>query len=131
VEVYIQNFFTSINNSDSLTATQSILKYRITNVFKADIEFDLWKFTLGYSAEYNSYINRIDAEFETFLPGFADYRELNDKGIWRMDARLAFRISKASQVTFIAKNFMNEFYSVRPGIMEAPRNFTIQYTLKI
>jgi len=131
VEVFIQNFFTSINNSDSLTETQSILKYRITNVFKADIEFDLWKFTLGYSAEYNSYINRIDAEFETFLPGFADYRELNDKGIWRMDARLGFRISKASQVTFIAKNFLNEFYSVRPGIMEAPRNFTIQYTLKI
>ncbi|TNF31893.1 MAG: TonB-dependent receptor [Bacteroidetes bacterium] len=131
VQVYIQNFFTSISNSDSLTATESILKYRITNVFKADIEFDLWKFTVGYSCEYNSYINRIDAEFETFLPGFSDYRQLNDKGIWRMDARLMFNISKHSQVGLIAKNFLNEFYSVRPGIMEAPRSFTLQYSLKI
>jgi iron complex outermembrane receptor protein len=131
VEVFIQNFFHSITNSDSLTESSSILKYRITNVFKGDIEFDLWKFTLGYTAEYNSYMNRIDAEFETFLPGFSEYRELNDQGIWRMDARLLFKISKASSVGFIAKNFLNEFYSVRPGIMEAPRSFTLQYTLKI
>jgi len=48
-----------------------------------------------------------------------------------MDARLLFNISKRSTVGFIAKNFLNEFYSVRPGIMEAPRNFTLQYTLKI
>ena len=131
VEVFIQNFFHSINNSDSLTESSSILKYRITNVFKGDIEFDFWKFTLGYSAEYNSYMNRIDAEFETFLPGFSEYRELNNRGIWRMDARLLFKISKSSSVGFIAKNFLNEFYSVRPGIMEAPRSFTLQYTLKI
>lgn len=131
VQVFIQNFFQSINNSDSLTETSSILKYRITNVFKADIEMDLWKFTLGYSAEYNSYINRIDGEFETFLPGFSEYRELNNTGIWRMDARLIFRISKRSTVGLIAKNFLNEFYSLRPGIMEAPRSFTLQYTLKL
>jgi len=131
VQVFIQNFFNSINNSDSLTGTSSILKYRITNTFKADIEMDLWKFTLGYAVEYNSYMNRIDAEFEVFLPGFSDYRALNTKGVWRMDARLLFNISKRSTVGFIAKNFLNEFYSVRPGIMEAPRNFTLQYTLKI
>ena len=131
VEVFIQNFFTSINNSDSLTESASILKYRITNVFKADVELDFWKFTLGYAVEYNSFINRIDAEFETFLPGFSDYRELNDKGIWKMDARLMFRISKRSSVSFIAKNFLNEFYSVRPGIMEAPRSLSIQYKLKL
>ncbi len=131
VEVYIQNFFQSINNADSLTETASILKYRITNVFKADIEMDLWKFTLGYSAVYNSYINRIDAEFETFLPGFSEYRELHNKGVWAMDARLFFRINKRSSVGLIAKNFLNEFYSLRPGIMEAPRSFTLQYKLKI
>jgi len=131
VEVYIQNFFQSINNSDSLTATESILKYRTANLFKADIEFDLWKFTLGFAAEYNSYIDRIDGEFETFLPGFSSYRELHNTGIWRLDGRLAFNISKKSKVSFIAKNFLNEFYSVRPGIMEAPRSFTLQYTLKM
>jgi iron complex outermembrane receptor protein len=131
VEVFIQNFFQSINNSDSLTESASILKYRITSVFKADIELDFWKFTVGYSAEYNSYINRIDAEFETFLPGFSEYRELNNSGVWKMDARLMFRISKRSSVSFITKNFLNEFYSLRPGVMEAPRSFSLQYKLKI
>lgn len=131
VGVYIQNFFQSINNSDSLTATQSILKYRITHLFKADIEMDLWKFMVGFTAEYNSFIERIDNEFEVFLPGFAEYRDVNNKGIWRMDARVAYRISKRSSVSFIAKNFLNEFYSVRPGIMEAPRSFTLQYKLSI
>ena len=129
--VYMQNFFQSINNSDSLTETSSILKYRIANVFKADIEVDLWKFTVGYTAEYNSYMQRIDTEFETFLPGFAQYRELHPTGVWRMDARLLFSISKRSTVGFIAKNFLNEFYSIRPGIMEAPRSFTLQYKLTI
>ncbi|MGB1317700.1 MAG: hypothetical protein ACPG5W_05815, partial [Flavobacteriales bacterium] len=129
--VYMQNFFQSIGNSDSLTTSQSILKYRITNLFKADIELDFWKFTVGYSAEYNSYMNRIDPEFETFLPGFAEYRELHTSGVWKMDARLMFRISKSSSVALIAKNFLNEFYSVRPGIMEAPRSFSLQYKLKI
>jgi outer membrane cobalamin receptor len=131
VDVYIQNFFQSIRNSDSLTESQSILKYRITNVFKADIEMDLWKFTLGYSVVYNSYINRIDGEFETFLPGFSEYRELNNAGVWKMDARFMFRISKRSSVSLLAKNFLNEFYSLRPGIMEAPRSFALQYKLKI
>ncbi|MCF8276139.1 MAG: TonB-dependent receptor [Flavobacteriales bacterium] len=131
VEVYLQNFFSSIRHSDSLTATSSILKYRITNVFKADVEMDLWKFTVGYTVAYNSYMNRIDSEFETFLPGFTEYRALNKKGVWAMDARLLFRISKRSTAGFIVKNFLNEFYSLRPGIMEAPRSFTLQYTLKI
>ena len=131
VEVFIQNFFTSIGNSDSLTESSSILKYRITNVFKADIEMDFWKFTLGYSVTYNSYMNRIDAEFETFLPGFSEYRELNNAGIWKMDARFMFNISKRSSVSLVANNFLNEFYSLRPGVMEAPRSFALQYKLKI
>lgn len=129
--VYMQNFFQSIADAESLKAEESILKYRITHNFKADIEMDLWKFTLGYAVEYNSYMSRIDAPFEQLLPGFSEYRELHKKGVWRMDARLMFNISKRSSAGLIAKNFLNEFYSVRPGIMEAPRNFTLQYTLKI
>lgn len=128
--IYMQNLFTSISNPDSLSDL-SILKYRIANVFKADIELDLWKFTLGYTVEYTSYMDRIDASFESLLPGFSDYRQLHNGGVWRMDARLGVKIGKNSTVAFIAKNFLNEFYSVRPGVMEPPRNFTIQYNLKI
>ena len=128
--IYMQNLFTSISNPDSLSSL-SILKYRIANVFKADIELDLWKFTLGYTVEYTSYMDRIDASFETLLPGFTEYRELHNKGIWRMDARLGANIGKNQSVAIIVKNMLNEFYSVRPGVMEPPRSFTIQYKLKI
>lgn len=128
--IYMQNLFTSISNPDSLSDL-SILKYRIANVFKADIEFDVWKFTAGYTVEYTSYMDRIDAEFEALLPGFSEYRQLHNKGIWRMDARLFANIGSKHSVGFIVKNFLNEFYSVRPGVMEPPRNFTIQYKLKI
>lgn len=128
--IYMQNLFTSISSPDSLSEL-SILKYRIANVFKGDIEFDVWKFTIGYTVEYTSYMDRIDASFESLLPGFSEYRQLNTKGIWRMDARLGIAIAKNHTVSFLCKNFLNEFYSVRPGIMEPPRNFTIQYKLNI
>lgn len=130
VNVYMQNLFTSISNPDSLSS-QSILKYRIANVFKADLEFDLWKFTVGVSGEYNSFMDRIDAEFETLLPGISDYRELNDKGIWRVEGRVYYRISKQHSVGIVGRNLTNEFFSLRPGIMEAPRNFMIQYKMNI
>lgn len=130
VNVFIQNLFYSISNSDSLEAS-SILKYRIANVFKGDLEFDIWKFTLGFNTEFTSFMDRIDAEFESLLPGFSEYRELNDRGVWRFDARAYFNISPRSSVGLIAKNISNEFYSIRPGIMEAPRSFSVQYKLKI
>lgn len=130
VNVFIQNLFHSISNSDSLDPN-SILKYRIANVFKGDVEFDLWKFTIGMNVEYTSFMDRIDAEFESLLPGFSEYRELNDKGVWRFDARVYFNISPKSSVGLVAKNISNEFYSVRPGVMEAPRSFALQYKLKI
>ncbi len=128
--VYMQNLFTSISNPDSLES-QSILRYRIANVFKSDIEFDLSRFTIGFSAEYNSFMDRIDAEFESLLPGISDYRELNNRGIWRIDARLYYRFDKRHSVGFVGRNLTNEFFSLRPGIMEAPRSFTIQYKLNI
>ncbi len=127
--IYMQNLFTSFSRPDSVSEL-SILKYRSVNVFKADIEVDHRKFTLGFTAEYTSYIDRIDAAF-VLLPGFSEYRKLHNQGVWRLDARLAFRVSKSSSVSFVAKNFLNEFYAVRPGIMEAPRSFTLQYRLRI
>jgi outer membrane cobalamin receptor len=96
VNVYMQNLFTSISNPDSLQQ-QSILKYRIANVFKADLEFDLWKFTVGINAEYNSFMDRIDAEFESLLPGISDYRKLNDSGVWRLDGEYSTASESAQQ----------------------------------
>ena len=48
-----------------------------------------------------------------------------------MDARLMYHISEKSTINLIAKNFTNQEYSLRPGQMEAPRLFTLQYKLNI
>lgn len=131
VDVYLQNFFQSMGSIDSLNGQGSILKYRLRNVARGDIEFDIGKFTLGYTCTYNSIMDRIDGVFLLAIPGVAEYRELNDKGLVIMDARLAYNISEKSTVNLVVKNFTNEEYSLRPGLMEAPRSFTLQYRFKI
>ncbi|MCG3167277.1 MAG: Vitamin B12 transporter BtuB [Bacteroidia bacterium] len=130
LNVYLENFFQSMGAGvDSLNANGSILKYRSRNVARADIEFDLGKFTIGYAITYNSFMDRIDGVFQLAIPGVEEYRKLNNKGVAIMDARLAYRISEKSTVNLIVKNFTNEEYSMRPGSMEAPRLFTLQYKL--
>ena len=59
--------------------------------------------------------------------GVRDYRERNPNGEWVFDGRLRFIVSEKSNVTFVVKNLFNNEYTTRPGILEAPRNFTIQY----
>lgn len=129
VNIYLQNLLTSFTEVDSLINTESILKYRLRNVARFDMEFDVWKFTLGGSINYNGFMERIDAVFD-IIPGIAKFRELNDKGVTLYDARIAFKLNDNSTLNFIAKNIENFEYSARPGTLEAPRNFTLQYKFK-
>jgi hypothetical protein len=46
-----------------------------------------------------------------------------------MDARLMYHMTEKSTVNLVVKNFTNEEFSMRPGQMEAPRLFTLQYKL--
>lgn len=131
VDVYLQNFFQSMGNIDSLNGQGSVLKYRLRNVARGDIEFDLGKFTPGLTLTYNSIMDRVDGVFLLAIPGVDEYRKLNNKGIITLDARLAYRISEKSTINFVVKNLTNEEFSLRPGLMDAPRSFTLQYRLKI
>ena len=82
---YLQNFFQSMGTigSDSLNAHSSILKYRLRNVARGDIEFDLGKFTIGYAVTYNSFMDRIDGVFQLAIPGVEEYRRLHNNEIGR------------------------------------------------
>jgi iron complex outermembrane receptor protein len=130
--------FQSGSFPDTLTSMEDttqylnrFLKYRLRNVFKCDMEFDLGRFTIGGAVAYNSYMERIDGYFNLINSGIAHYRKLNERGIWTLDLRLTFRVTKRSSFTVVGKNVTNEFYSLRPGVMEAPRSFTVQYRLNI
>lgn len=126
VNIYLQNLFQSFSEVDSLLDQQSILKYRLRNVARFDAEFDVRRFTIGGSVNYTGFMERIDEIFD-LIPGVTEFRTINNKGIVVFDARLAYKFNDNSTVNVIAKNIENREYSLRPGLLESPRSFTIQY----
>ena len=111
---------------DLFPETYQYISYRNKHSFKADIEATIGFVALGFSSNYTSYMINIPLTNNAIL-GVRDYRERNPNGEWVFDARLRFIVSEKSDVTFVIKNLFNNEYTTRPGILEAPRNFTIQY----
>lgn len=126
VNIYLQNLFQSFSEVDSLINQNSILKYRLRNVARFDAEFDIKRFTIGGSVNYNGFMERIDEIFD-LIPGVTDFRELNNRGVTLFDARVAYKFNDKSSINVIAKNIENLEYSLRPGMLESPRSFTVQY----
>ncbi|HRK28760.1 MAG TPA: TonB-dependent receptor [Chitinophagales bacterium] len=126
---YLSNLFQSLGGVDSLQ--NSILRYRFRNTARIDAETDIKRFTIGYTCSYNSFMDRIDDVFNVFIQGLEEFRQRNNRGIWVSDARLAYRIDDQSSVALIGKNIFNLEYALRPGLMDAPANITLQYKLKL
>jgi len=126
---YLSNLFQSVGGVDSLQ--NSILRYRFRNTARFDIETDLKRFTIGYSCSYNSFMDKIDNVFNIFIQGLEEFRAKHDNGIWVSDARLAYKIDDHSTVALIGKNIFNLEYALRPGLMDAPANITLQYKIKL
>lgn len=119
-------------NSSSDT-TNHILKYRFQHSFKIDAEAT-WKWlSLGVSVRYNSFMQNIDRAFEGlatagFVPDITSFREARRDGDVVIDMRVAAQVSKTSKVSFIINNLGNRMYALRPGKLEAPRSFVVQYS---
>lgn len=101
------------------------LNYRSKHNFKADIEGTIKNFTMGISGIYVS--NMMNIPVTRGINGINAFREKHDKGYFLLDARIRLNIKDHSNLTFIAKNILNIEYSQRPGIIEAPRNYAIQF----
>jgi len=127
--IFLQNLFNSIGKTDSLIGSNSILKYRLRNTARVDLEIDPFKkLMIGGTLTYNSFMERIDSFFDG-LNGISQYRQVNKNGVIVFDIRVAYKISDKSTISFIVKNLNNKEYALRPGLLEAPRNFTLQYRL--
>ncbi len=111
----------NFNNSSS---DEDILKYRSQHLFKMDVETKIDDFSVGIAAFYNSQVEAIDAGFFLIIPGLPQYREENDGSYTLFNGRLAYNATDNLKVSLILNNMFNETYSVRPGILEAPRNLT-------
>lgn len=106
--------------------TFQYLNYRSKHTFKVDIETTVKKFTFGFSSLYNSHIINVPVT-QILIIGVSEYRERKDKGFLVFDTRIKFDIDEKSNAAFVVKNLFNAEYSTRPGMIEAPRNYAIQY----
>lgn len=127
-----QNF--GERQDESSSADYNVLKYRYRSVFKWDAEYGWKKLTFGTAVNYNSRMEAIDAIFEVDLvPPFKAVREfrMTHGGFTTVDLRTSFQITKHLKISALCNNILNEEYSVRPALLEGPRNYTLRFDWKI
>lgn len=133
---YLKNMFSDFSSlipyGDPIKSN-SLLKYRNRHVFRADFEVEYAKFTLGTSVNYTSFFENVDAILAQMFDVNTYYFDRWDKrkGDWVIDARLAYQISTKARVSFIIKNLTNLEYAMRPGMMNSPRSYTVQFRFTI
>ncbi len=119
-----RNFNADIQARSSVE--ENILKYRVQHQFTMQSSFNWKKWQLGLSGLYNSDMVAIDALLELFVvPGLEEYRNTNAGAFWRWDISLGHQWSQW-RVLAEVENIFNREYSLRPGLLEAPRSMTIQ-----
>jgi len=122
-------------SSDSLE--NSILKYRYHHSFKSDIDVQVRKFSFGLSTIYRSFMERIDEAFEEpilgteIFPGLKQYRQEHNTGQVIFDIRASYSITQATRLSIIVKNLFNQEYMGRPGDIQPPLSFTLQFLVNL
>jgi len=125
--------------NSSMDTTGNVLKYRFKHLIKADVEFRIYKFGLGFSYKYYSKMQNIDKAFEeleeltqalTFVDDLKaiDYWNSHD-GFHIFDARISYKFKKSQKLSLICSNIFNVDYSLRPMKIESPRTIALQYVL--
>lgn len=143
---FINPIYKNFNESTLIQSTISsykdsvnILKYRSKHQIKMDVEAKFGKFKWGVSYQYASHFINIDRAFEEILPGFLQnpdlfgikaYRQANNKGYHLLDTRVSYEVLKW-KFTFLVNNVLNQEYSLRPALLEAPINIGLRIDYKI
>jgi iron complex outermembrane receptor protein len=105
---------------------KNILKYRVQHQFTCQGSWNWKSWQVGLSGLYNSDMVAIDALLELFvIPGLQPYRQENAGAFWRWDLSFGYVWSRW-RVLAELENVFNTEYSLRPGLLEAPRSLTIQ-----
>ncbi len=127
----IQKDFNPVEDTLKNSANYNILKYRYRHLFKGDIEFNPGKFMIGFSSRFNSFMENIDAVFESeaTIPGVKNYRDHHHYGDWVFDFRFGYRVSENFRLSTIVRNVFNHEYMGRPADMQAPISYTLQLNM--
>ncbi|MEX0810822.1 MAG: TonB-dependent receptor [Chitinophagales bacterium] len=101
------------------------LNFRFRHTAKADIESTYKKVTLGFTGYVNSFMENIDPLIQ-LAQDINKFRRENEGPTYRVDVRIGYNFTDDAKVALIAKNVTANQYSIRPGYIEAPRNYTLQ-----
>jgi iron complex outermembrane receptor protein len=120
----------------SYDPSENILKFRVQNLFRADVQVEYKRFAPGLSIRYNSHVRNIDKAFVDLdesppflLPtGAGEWMRTHSTGDWIIDARLGYGVSDQIRVAFIVNNLTNLVYAIRPMSIEAPRSVQVMLT---
>lgn len=125
VDTYLSNMFKyygKMNVSD----TSKVMQLRNKHIVRFDLQLDYKAVSFGTSVYYNSFPDKIDGIYYVLFPDLYDFVDKRKNGDWVMDMRASVKIKKHLQVSLIAKNLFNLEYANRPGVLEPPRNYTLQ-----
>jgi iron complex outermembrane receptor protein len=120
---------------DNLSTDQNVLKYRSKHAAKFDIEVK-WKWlSAGVSLQHYSHHINIDKRLETPFDGvdlfkIKAFRDRNNNGYQILNLRIAAKY-KRYKCSILMGNTLNTNYTVRPGLIEAPRNLTVRFDMEI
>ena len=115
---------------DDSSADFNVLKYRFKHTVKFDLEAENRGVIVGVSVNHNSKMEAIDRIFNEAIPGVKAYRAANNKGVTLVDFRVGYNLNDKYRLTIIGKNLTNEEYTLRPALLEAPRNITARLDLR-
>ncbi|NNF21183.1 MAG: TonB-dependent receptor [Saprospiraceae bacterium] len=121
--------YNSISTPVGETEKSNFLKYRSRHSFKTDLEGQYQNLTFGIAGIYNSEVVTMDALISNFAQ-IGLYREANPGGYFKLDSRVGYVIN-AFKVSFLVENILNEEYTARPGLLEAPRNISIRLDVEL
>lgn len=60
-----------------------------------------------------------------------EYRKNHNGPEHIFDARISLNLGSGSKFSLVVKNIFNKEYMLRPGDVQAPRNYALQYSLKL
>lgn len=132
IDPIYKDFDTREDIRNSVSTDQNVLKYRSRHQIKADVEGRYNKAKIGISFQRASHVVNIDRAFEKVPPidadvfGIGSYRSIYNKGNYLLDARISYTFLKKLEVTLLANNILNDEYSLRPALIEAPRNIGVR-----
>lgn len=119
---------------DGSSVDYNVLKYRYRRSFKLDAEYAWKKFAFGGAVNYNSKMEAIDAIFEADIidpfKGVKHFRQTHTD-FTVVDLRASYQLTKALKASVLCGNLLNEEYSVRPALLEGPRNYALRLDWKI